>query len=392
MESTLLNSGGMRFLFLSLILAATTAAYAGPQQPRAPGDTAVREGHASADPGPKAPPGQGAIAAPKVYGGPKAVTAPKETPKPTIYQGAIRQQPPASQAKPSPPPDLPPLSNAFGPTGTRWDSGQGSDGGKFEGSGKCGPGSDLWAAAGHVMDPERNVIPPNSRYNRGAGGWPKIVQDKNENLKCDFGPGKESMCTSATAAAFCQHIVDLHNGRNFSLTSEELGFLCDKGGPAHAALNGNTNSVAYLFQLLGGESMHAEGGSQISSLLLSQAKTGDVLRLDRNNGTGHSTIFQKFENGKVCYWSSNTRTNGVGLQCESLSVLKGVVVSRFPSNVTDFPNKVREAMREMKGFSSTEANKMSTNDPKIKWASSMKCGESSPNQSTPGGPGTLANY
>lgn len=46
------------------------------------------------------------------------------------------------------------------------------------------------------------------------------------------------------------------------------------------------------------------------------AQPGDFLQLWRPNGSGHSTIFLGFENGKIKYWSTQNSTNGIGINTE----------------------------------------------------------------------------
>lgn len=265
--------------------------------------------------------------------------------------------------------------NGAGPTGSNWSTGvpsgaPGSTGARgmpfdLNGSGQCGAGQDLWRAAGAVMN--EGVIPPGQGYNINAPNWPKMVGTAPNQLRCEFSPGKTSMCTSATAAAICQHFADLSNSGKIQLSQSQVNFL--NGPQVRAAINGNTFSVAYLFQHLGGSSLHGKGQNIRS--VLAQAKTGDVLRLDRTNGTGHSTIFKEIKGDQFCYWTSNTGTNGVGVQCENLSSLTQVVVSRFPSNLSSLPGKLDHAAREVASLNSSRANAMQASS--VNWASGLEC-------------------
>jgi hypothetical protein len=292
-----------------------------------------------------------------------------------VAQQQQQQQQPA-QGGPNPLQQiLQQFTNGAGPTGNNWDSGtpsgsSGSTGARgipfdMVGAGQCGTGQDLWSAAKAVMD--EGVIPSNQGYNINAPNWPKLTGTAPNQLRCDFSPGKQSMCTSATAAAICQHFASLSNSGKMQLTASQVAFL--NGPQVKAAINGNTFSVAYLFQYLGGSSLHGKGGNIRETL--AQAKTGDVLRIDRNNGTGHSTIFKEIRGDQFCYWTSNTGTNGVGVQCENISALTQVVVSRFPADVAAVPARIDQMASSLRGLNTTAANGMQASS--IRWASALDC-------------------
>lgn len=265
----------------------------------------------------------------------------------------------------------PRYDNGAGSTGRKWDSGGGKGDhvtiGNFETdrAGKCGAGQNLWEAAGKVMSD--NVIPPHMGYNLMAHGWPRISGSQND-LNCDFGHNKQSMCTSATAAAFCQHLVDLVREDHVQLTPQQIQFL---NGPAvRAALNGNTFSVAKLIQSLGGASIYSAHSGGVRAVL-EKAKTGDIVRFDRNNGTGHSVIYKDNDGIQFCYWTSNTRTGGVGVQCEFIGIVSEMVVSRFPGDTENLGSHIDEARKALLGFSSDQANTLSPDS--VSWASDLDC-------------------
>lgn len=288
--------------------------------------------------------------------------------------GTAAGKPKFTDAKKTPPKKKPAkkaYENGAGPTGNNWGSGDQSTGatpgGDFsmEGAGLCGPGQDLWTAAGNVM--KNNVIPQGQGYDMGATGWAKLSQPGGRD--CSFGPGKQSMCTSATAAAFCQHFADLTNSHGLKLTDSQIAFL--NGSQVRAAINGNTYSVALLFQHLGGASLEGTAAKGNIQNVLSQAKTGDVLRIDRNNGTGHSTIFQGIRGDKFCYWTSNRGTNGVGTQCENISSLTTAVVSRFPSDLSQIPGRIDQMRSSLGSLTIGKAN--ATKASEVKWAQTLEC-------------------
>lgn len=267
----------------------------------------------------------------------------------------------------------PSYKNGAGETGVKWDSGTPtvkSPPQNFEApdAGKCGIGQDLWGAARKVMS--ETVIPQHRGYNLMAPAWPHLVSSAGDggSFHCEFGGNKQSMCTSATAAALCQHFSDLLRSKAITLTPAQIRFL--NSSAVKAAVNGNTFSIAKLIQGLGGRSMFS-GASGGVKAVLKQARTGDLLRFDRNNGTGHSTIFKDADDVQFCYWSSNTATMGVGVQCEYIGVISQVVVSRFPGDLNDFGAKVDNLQRTFAGFSASVANTMGTQG--LSWASQLDC-------------------
>jgi hypothetical protein len=317
-----------------------------------------------------------------VAGNPAAAPAPvAQTGRPVRYPVTVQQQPqqqPSQQAQGGQNPlqqMLQNFTNGAGPTGNNWNSGTpsgspGSTGARgipfdMVGAGLCGQGQDIWSSAKAVMD--EGVIPPNQGYNINAPNWPKLTGTAPNQLRCDFSPGKQSMCTSATAAAICQHFASLSNSGKMQLTAAQVAFL--NGPQVKAAINGNTFSVAYLFQHLGGSSLHGKGANIRE--VLAQAKTGDVLRIDRTSGTGHSTIFKEIKGDQFCYWTSNTGTNGAGVQCENISSLSQVVVSRFPADVAAVPARIDQMVSGMHALNSTSANAMQASS--IRWATALDC-------------------
>lgn len=299
-------------------------------------------------------------------------------PKPVKVAPAVRPVPkvPAPPVVRSKKPSI--FKNGAGLTGNNWSTGvaagrpdsTGVRKGHFdlEGAGQCGEGQNLWEAAAAVMS--KKVIPQNKGYDLLAPGWPRIV-GSGDQVQCLFGAGKLSMCTSATAAAICQHFADMSNSGALKLTPAQLQFL--NGPQVKAAINGNSYSLAFLIQHLGGASIVGKG-SKIYEIL-TQAKTGDLLRLDRKNETGHSTIFQKVvpSTNQVCYWSSNTLTDGTGVQCENISALATVVISRFPGDLETLPAKIDKMSGPwaMGNFSVRRANKMKESE--VHWASKLDC-------------------
>lgn len=221
-------------------------------------------------------------------------------------------------------------------------------------------GVSFWNSTLSVVN--ESVIRGGSGYDMSATGWPKITSGARQ---VDYPRSSKSHCTSATAAAFMQYITDLVAQGKLKLTSAQINFL--NGEQVRAAFNGNTYSVAYFNQRLGGQNILGIGSQSEIMKALRQAKPGDTLKFDRRNGTGHSTIFQEIRGNKVCYWSSNRKTNGPGLQCESISSLTSAAVSRFPS-----AEVMPEALDRMMSTNSLKGAYVPTKN-QVLWNSSLTC-------------------
>jgi hypothetical protein len=242
---------------------------------------------------------------------------------------------------------------------------------------------DMWTSVKSIA--KEGIIPPKNTYDINGGSWPKLLR-QGDKLVVEYGPNKKSMCTSATATAFFKHIADLANSGAFTLTDEQLDLLNRKGesrrevkavynkktkktkyvstgkiikpGPDKTgifknALNGDTNSMALLYEALGGSSVSAikgQGDDRKKILAaLKMAKPGDILKIDhRTNGKnyGHSTIFKELKGDKVCYWSSSPRTKGAAEDCKPIANLTYVAVSRLPADVCEIPKRLDQLLKD----------------------------------------------
>lgn len=167
------------------------------------------------------------------------------------------------------------------------------------------PGADLaslsWNATQFVSD---NVIGRGNGYSmRRAPGWAKLNADGSVYLK----GSKSSHCTSATHAQFLTTIGELHKKGLIQLNEQSIAAL--NSNLFRDAWNSNGYANGKLMEILGGQSFTDK----------SLAKKGDFMKMDRSNGSGHTTIFSHFEGNKVCFWSSNGSTRGPGVKCESMS-------------------------------------------------------------------------
>lgn len=250
-------------------------------------------------------------------------------------------------------------------------------------AGSCGSAQNLWEAAGNVM--EENVIPAGSGYNMDAANWPKLVKS-GDRYEVDFGPDKQSMCTSATAAAFYQHLADLANRGELQLNTQQLNFL-NTSRVAHNAFNGNTYSAALFYAHLGGRSIIGTRGAGDIRSKLEQARPGDILKFDRTNGTGHSTVFKGIEGNKFCYWSSNRRTKGPGVQCESLSSLVDVSISRFPAELDKIPERLDAMMSNSNLKALLASGNGSIPAAKVGFVEELECKSSTPANDAKSGDG-----
>ncbi|MGZ3723835.1 MAG: hypothetical protein ACXVA9_12920, partial [Bdellovibrionales bacterium] len=105
--------------------------------------------------------------------------------------------------------------------------------------------------------------------------------------------------------------------------------------------------------------------------VLNKAQTGDIVRFDRKNGTGHSAIFKEQNETQFCYWTSNGGTRGVGVQCEYIGPVAQMVISRFPDDVENLGSRLDTMRTTLLGFDSTQANSIGPES--VSWASDLDC-------------------
>lgn len=175
-------------------------------------------------------------------------------------------------------------------------------------------GDDLaalsWSATKVVQN---DVIGTSRGYTLTAPvGWAKISQDGSIEL----AGSNRSHCTSATHAHFLTMIGELSKKGLIKLNSSSVEAL--NSSLFRDAWNSNGYANGKIMEVLGGQSFTDKN----------LVKKGDFMKMDRRNGSGHTTIFSHFEGKKVCYWSSNKSTRGPGVKCESMSG-KNMVFSRI---------------------------------------------------------------
>jgi hypothetical protein len=159
-----------------------------------------------------------------------------------------------------------------------------------------------------------------------------------------FNPQREtSYCSGSTYAAFIEGLNLLYKDKNVSLDYPQFEALCMQepdGGRREDTVKfwGKWNDDGYgnHFALV----QYSNMGKRIKPI---NARPGDFMNISWTNGGGHSVIFLGWYQDnqgqkKVLYWSSQTRTNGLGDEVVELSKIREVMVVRLanPDNVFSF--------------------------------------------------------
>lgn len=249
--------------------------------------------------------------------------------------------------------------------------------GRMEESSACGSkDGNMWTAAMEVT--EKKVIPERGGYDiKNASGRPKL-RTSGGKVVVEFSPGTASHCSSATYTAFAQYCADLINSGAIDNPSALINYVNSPG--IDSAFLGNTYSVAFINQQLGGYNMLGTKSKGNIADVLKQAKPGDILKFDRSNGTGHSTVFQKFDGTNVCFWSSNKGTSGPGIKCENVSNFVDCAVSRMPTPGALNANLKNGAPNPSGAYGASSGS--------IKWNESMVCSNGAVGDSSSDGGGT----
>ena len=138
----------------------------------------------------------------------------------------------------------------------------------------------------------------------------------------------ESMCTSATFLALSAHAKELYAKNKIS--KEVYQQLTTPGGDAYRLIN-NTAEPNVLVESFGLGTGSVQYAHQIGTSDI--PKAGDFVQIWRENNSGHSVIFQGFldsngdgKNDMICYWSSQSSTNGYGNNCERLTTTNRILI------------------------------------------------------------------
>jgi hypothetical protein len=208
----------------------------------------------------------------------------------------------------------------------------------------------MWKAAQSVA--EEKIIPAGKGYQLAFKNWPKLSRHDGK-LVVNYGSEKnqESNCTSATATALLKFLADLSNAGKITLTDDHLEFInsqSEKDAVFLNGINGDSFAPALLVEALGGTNITNPRADNLAEIktALQMARPGDILTLDRKNRSGHRTIFSRLDGDRFCYWSSNTRTKGVGEQCESISNMTYVSVSRLPERTCRISDNLDRMMKD----------------------------------------------
>ncbi len=144
---------------------------------------------------------------------------------------------------------------------------------------------------------EKNEIGKGNGYTLTRSvGWAKL--DANGNI--DIRGSKRSHCTSATHAAFLKTLGQL--GKQGKIRIDKPAREALNSSLFRDVWNSNGYGPAKVMELLGGQNFKDPV----------QARAGDIVKIDRANGTGHMVILSSIKDGKICYWSSNRGTQGLG--------------------------------------------------------------------------------
>lgn len=143
----------------------------------------------------------------------------------------------------------------------------------------------------------------------------------------------KSMCTSATFLALVEKAKDLY--KNNKISKAKFNELTTPYGKAYQILNNNAEPNE-LFEKYGLGSGHVIYPDESKKKEWKVPQAGDITQIWRKNNSGHSVIFKGFldkdgdgKNDHICYWSSQTRTNGYGNVCEKISSVDRILVGHF---------------------------------------------------------------
>ncbi len=146
-----------------------------------------------------------------------------------------------------------------------------------------------------------------------------------EKVRCS-----PSMCTSATFLALASHAKKLKAAGKI----DEVTFkkLTTPGGEAYRILN-TAAQPGDLVEKYGLGKAHVFRGEKISHTGNKVPKMGDLIQMWRKSGSGHSAVFNGFldkdndgKNDHICYWSSQSKTDGYGRRCEETSKMEQLLV------------------------------------------------------------------
>lgn len=164
----------------------------------------------------------------------------------------------------------------------------------------------------------------------------RIVDGDSYNEDPSLLIPKTSHCAKASYIA-CLLMMKKNQSEKFNAEKEK--FRCEKrpkksGGRWYKYtqdyVDFANNITAWIKNNLGPENHRVIQARRIESSASSGIpKKGDLVSIYRKNRSGHSVIFDRIENGRLCYWSSNTGTQGMGAQCESISRFRNITVGSF---------------------------------------------------------------
>ena len=151
---------------------------------------------------------------------------------------------------------------------------------------------------------------------------------EKETLICS-----ESMCTSATfLALISQAKSKMESG---DISQQEFDDISTVGADAYKMLNSaaEPNELVERFGLGTGHIIHIADTNLDESPIPTK---GDIVQFWRKNGSGHSVVFKGFldtdndgVSDKICYWSSQKRTDGFGNSCEDINEVNRLLIGHL---------------------------------------------------------------
>lgn len=143
-----------------------------------------------------------------------------------------------------------------------------------------------------------------------------------------------SMCTSATFYAFTNLVRKLNSQRRLPGGNTAVSELTDPQGKAFKFLNIMARPDQLMKEYNLGEGAVLSNADLKSCSEKGWPHEGDLVQLWRNDGSGHSAIFQGMlydDSGAVvglCYWTSNKATRGYAKRCEESKNVRQLIVGR----------------------------------------------------------------
>jgi len=175
-----------------------------------------------------------------------------------------------------------------------------------------------------------SVAPANCGYKWRGFNWQRYKREVPRFLETGVINCSHSMCTSAVFLAWVAHAKKLREQGKIS--QSKYVEMTTPGAKAYRILNeaAEPNELVEAYGLGTGSIQYASEGIGRSG---STPMGGDLVQIWRKNGSGHSVIFKGFldtdgdgRNDRLCYWSSQNKTNGYGNRCETIRDMDRILI------------------------------------------------------------------